>query len=84
MCSALFVLTFVFHFQSSSWLRACALVDARIFVCVNQFVRLKLVMMVMVLGCNEASCVAPSYSIVPLGTGICQTPSYHPACLTAT
>lgn len=28
---------------------------------------LKLVMMVKALGCNEASCVAPGYSITPLG-----------------
>lgn len=41
-------------------------------MCVNQLISLKLVMMVKVLCFNEASCVASGYSIVPLGTGICE------------
>lgn len=64
---------FAFHVQSSYSLRVCVLVDARIFVCVNQLISHKLVMMVKVLCCNEASCVAPGYSSMLLGQGFANT-----------
>lgn len=66
---------FAFPVRSSYSLQVCVLVDVRIFVCVNQLISLKLVMMVKVLGCNEASCVALGYSSMLLGQGFAEHPS---------
>lgn len=57
----------------------CVFLKMHTFLCVSQLIRLKLVMMVKVLGCNEARCVPPGYSFMPLGQGF----SKESACLTA-
>ena len=54
---------------------ACVSVCVCVCVCVSQLISNKLVMMVKVLGCNEASCVALGYSVMPLGRGFAKRPS---------